>query len=122
VHRAIAYLVSLACLLLPALAAEHASRWRTVWHVSQAVLVAGNAADVASSWGKTEANPLVRTGPRFGFGSLAIKAAAVGGALAAQHYVSRKSPEYMLWFAPANFGAAAILGVVAAHNAQVPRQ
>ncbi len=53
----------------------------------------GDAADVASSWGKNEANPLVRTGQRFSYGSLAIKMGALAGGLVAQHYIVRKSPE-----------------------------
>ena len=72
--------------------------------------------------GKNEANPLVRAGQRFSYGSLAIKLGALGGGLAAQHYILRKAPEQVPLFASANLAAAAMLGVVAGRNMQVPRQ
>ena len=58
--------LTLFIVLLPpaASAADRASRWRAVWRVSQAMLAGANAADAASSWGKNEANPLVRAGQR----------------------------------------------------------
>jgi hypothetical protein len=90
--------------------------------VSQALVAGANAADATSSWGKNEANPLVRAGQRFSYGSLAIKVVAVGGGLAAQHYVLRRTPEYTPWLASANLAAAAMLGAVAGHNMQVARQ
>ncbi len=121
-RRALAFLV-LSIFLLPAVsAADRPSRWRAVWRVSQALLAGADAADAASSWGKNEANPLVRAGQRFSYGSLAIKLGALGGGLAAQHYILRKAPEQVPLFASANLAAAAMLGVVAGRNMQVPRQ
>jgi hypothetical protein len=117
------FLLFLTVLVLPAaFAADRPSRWRAVWRVSQAMLTGADAADAASSWGKTEANPLVRTGPRFSYGSLAIKVAVLSGGLAAQHYILRKVPNKTPLFASANLAAAAMLGVVAEHNMHVPRQ
>jgi len=84
------------------------------------MLVAGNAADIASSWGKYETNPLLRTGPRFGFGSMAVKLGIVAGGLAVQQYALRKSPNRIPYFASANFALAGVLGVVAFHNTGVP--
>ena len=101
-------------------AADRSSRWRAVWRVSQALLVAGNTADLASSWGKEEANPLLRTGARFSYGSLAIKVGIVTGCLAAQQYIARKSPNQVPYFASANLAVAGVLGIVAAHNTGVP--
>jgi hypothetical protein len=122
VRRALAFLV-LSIFLLPAVsAADGPSRWRAVWRLSQALLAGADAADAASSWGKNEANPLVRAGQRFSYGSLAIKLGALGGGLAAQHYILRKAPEQVPLFACANLAAAAMLGVVAGRNMQVPRQ
>ena len=121
-RRALAFLV-FSIFLLPAVsAADRPSRWRAVWRVSQALLAGADAADAASSWGKNEANPLVRAGQRFSYGSLAIKLGALGGGLAAQHYILRKAPEQVPLFASANLAAAAMLGVVAGRNMQVPRQ
>jgi hypothetical protein len=120
VQRAIAVLALSILFLSAASAADRPSRWRAVWRVSQALLVAADAADAASSWGKNEANPLVRAGQRFSYGSLAIKLGALGGGLAAQHYILRKAPEQMPLFASANLAVAAMLGVVAGRNMQVP--
>jgi hypothetical protein len=122
VQRTVAFLLLLTVLLLPATsAADRPARWRAVWRVSQALLAGADAADAASSWGKIEANPLVRAGPRFSYGSLAIKLGALSGGLAAQHYILRRAPEQTPLFASANLAAAAILGVVAGRNMQVPR-
>ena len=55
VKNSVAFLLVLMVLSLPAAsAADRSSRWRAVWRASQAMLVAGNAADIASSWGKYE--------------------------------------------------------------------
>ena len=122
-QRTAAFVLLLTVLLLPAAsAADRPSRWRVVWHVSQAMLAGADAADAASSWGKNEANPLVRAGPRFSYGSLAIKMGALTGGMVAQHYILRKAPNQTPLFASANLAAAAMLGVVAEHNMHVPRQ
>lgn len=122
-QRTLALLLLFIVFLAPAAsAAERRSRWRTVWHVSQALLAGAETADIASSWGKNEANPLVRTGQRFGYGSLAIKAGALAGCLAVQHFVLRKNPKPTPVFASANLAAAAMLSIVAVHNTGVPRQ
>ena len=102
-------------------AAEHPFRWRAVWRVSQALLVAGNAADIASSWGKDEANPLLHTGAQFSYGSMGIKLGMLTGSLVAQHFIARKSPNQIPYFAAANFAVAGVLGMVAWHNTGVPR-
>jgi len=120
VQRAIAFLVLSIFLIPTASAADRPWRWRTVWRVSQALLVGADAADAASSWGKNEANPLVRAGQRFSYGSLAIKLGALSGGLAAQHLILRKTPGLTPLFASANLAAAALLGVAAVHNMRVP--
>ena len=94
-------------------------RWRAVWRVSQVILAGADAADAASSWGKNEANPLVRAGSRFSYGSLAIKLGALGGSLTAQHFILRGNPQYTAVLASANLGAAAMLGAIAARNMRV---
>jgi len=123
VHRVSAVLLLFTVLLLPsALAADRPARWRTVWRVSQALLAGADAADAASSWGKHETNPLVRTGQSFGYGSLAIKLGALTGGVVAQHFILRKAPYQTPLFASANLAAAALLGVAAVHNMRVPAQ
>ena len=110
-------------LILPAAgAAEGHTRWRMVWRVSQVLLAGAETADIGSSWGKNEANPLVRTGQRFSYGSMAIKLGGLAGCLTAQRYLLRKNPERTPAVASANLVAAAVLGVVAAHNMRVPRE
>lgn len=121
-RRIATYLVLLLGLILPAAsAADRSSRWHTLWRVSQVMLAAGDAADATSSWGKIEANPLVRSGQRFSYGSLTIKMLALGGGLAAQRYIVRKAPSKTRLFATANLAAAGMLGIVADHNMHVPR-
>jgi hypothetical protein len=122
VQRISAFLLLFTVLLLPAAsAADRASRWHTVWRVSQAMLAGADAADAASSWGKNEANPLVRSGHTFSYGSLAIKLGAMSAGLAAQHYIVSKAPSKTPLFATTNLAAAAMLGIVAEHNMHVPR-
>lgn len=112
----------MASLLSPAAsAAEKPSRWRAVWRLSEALLAGANGADIASSWGKSEANPLIRTGPHFSYGSLAIKLGVVTGSLAAQHYLVRRSPNQTPYYASANLAVAGALSVAAAHNMGVAR-
>jgi hypothetical protein len=97
-----------------------AARWRTVWRVSQALLAGADAADAASSWGKNEANPLVRAGQRFSYGSLAIKLGALTGGVVAQHFILRKAP-YNTVVRIRESGRRRLLGVAAEHNMHVPR-
>jgi hypothetical protein len=113
-------LVFIALFPPPVSAADRSSRWRTVWRVSQALLVAGNTADIASSWGKDEANPLLRTGTQFSYGSMAIKLGMMTGCLVAQHYIARRYPNQIPYFASANLAVAGLLSIVAAHNTGVP--
>jgi hypothetical protein len=121
VKRFVALLVVSLVLFHPAAsAADRSSRWRAVWHVSQSLLVAGNTADIATSWGKYETNPLLRTGSRFSYGSMAIKLGMMMGGLTVQHYVARKFPNRIPYFASANLALTGVLGIVAAHNAGVP--
>jgi hypothetical protein len=101
-------------------AADRSSRWRAVWHIGQTLLVTGNAADIATSWGKYETNPVLRTGVRFGYGSAAIKLGVMLGGLTMQHYVARKFPNRIPYFASADLALAGVLGIVAAHNTSVP--
>jgi hypothetical protein len=121
VKRSVAFLLFLVILFLPAAsAAERQSRWRGVWRLSAALLVGANAADIASSWGKNEANPLVRTGQRFGYGSAAIKAGVLTGGLLTQYFLIRKAPRQTPYAASANLALTAVLAAVAARNMQIP--
>lgn len=111
------FLLWLSC----ASAEDRPSRWHKVWRVSQALLIGANAADIASSWGKYEANPLLRAGQRFGYGAMGIKLGVLAGTLTAQHFMARKSPRQIPFFTTANMAGTAVLSAVAARNMHVPR-
>lgn len=76
------------------------------------------AADVASSYGQREGNPLVITGSRgqFDGSSLALKAGIMGGIFAIEHIAMRKYPRARRVFTVVNFGLAGQTGFVAARN------
>lgn len=120
-YRPVAFLILVFLFLAPLSAGEKPFRWRAVWHVSEALLAGANGADIASSWGKNEANPLLRAGQRFQYGSLALKLGVVTGSLAAQHYLVRRSPHQASYYASANLAATAVLSAVAVHNMGVAR-
>lgn len=91
-----------------------------LWRASAAVLGAITVADVQSSWGRREANPLL-AGPngRFGTQGVAIKGGLVAGALVFQHFLIKKKPEAAGYAAFANFGVAAVTGAVVVRNHNV---
>jgi len=88
-----------------------------LWKTSLAVMAAASAADLISSLGKRERNPLLR-GPdgRFGSRGVAIKSALTGGALASQFFLMRRHPYAAPYAATANFGMAGMFTSVAIHN------
>jgi len=80
-------------------------------------LAAASAADVHSSWGRPEGNPLLR-GPdgRFGGRALGIKLGAAGAAGLAQWLALRRRPQWEGNVAALNFALAAWTGAVGASN------
>jgi hypothetical protein len=108
-------------ILLPALLfaveRENRPRNRRWWLASVAALVAAHASDVASSYGRQEANPLLRTGSgRFGAGSMGIKMGIVGGVVALQCLALGKAPEAHRNVAITNFAGSGAMGALAARN------
>jgi hypothetical protein len=90
---------------------------RALYGWSVATLLAANTVDMASSWKKHEANPLVASStPQFGMASVAIKSGFVGASLLMQHFTLRHRPELYKRMAWMNFIASGALGGVAAHN------
>ena len=85
-----------------------------LWNWSAVALVAANTADIHSSLGGRELNPLVRGADgRFDLGrGVALKIAAVGGSL----FVQSLFPRGKKLFAKINFGAAGVTGGVAVSN------
>jgi len=87
---------------------------QTTWKVSAAALVAGQALDTASSWGKLEANPIL--GGTFGYRAVAIKGGMTGGLLALEYRAIHKHPRAWRIAIIANYVCAGILIGVAAKN------
>jgi hypothetical protein len=87
------------------------------WKASLVALVAGSTADIHSSLGRRELNPLLAgsTG-RFSARGIAIKSAITGGAIATQWLLVRKHPEVSNYAAIANFGMAGVFAHTASRN------
>jgi len=86
-----------------------------LWSV--AILAASGAADVASSWRRPEANPVVAgPGSTFGAGSAAIKLGLVGSSFLLERLVLRHRPDLYRHVAWLNLGTAGVQGAVVRHN------
>lgn len=89
---------------------------------SKAALIAASAADIASSWGKPEANPLLRsTNGTYGARGVSIKLAFVGGAFVAQRFIAKRCHDCAAPLAITNFAAAGLIGSVAVRNSRIPK-
>ena len=99
--------------------------WRGRWWASVALVVAANFADIRSSRGLAETNPLLRNGQ----GGLdwsrgvMVKSAATGGFLLVELVLLRKMPRQKLEkpFAITNSLAAAAIAATAVRNYRIPR-
>ncbi|MGA7411189.1 MAG: hypothetical protein WBW33_11930 [Bryobacteraceae bacterium] len=92
-----------------------------VWTASIAALLGGTAMDAASSWGKAEANPILRSANgTFGLQGLMIKG-ALAGAVLAPEILMRNNEEAKKKFAIVNFIAAGVFSAVVFHNLTVPK-
>jgi hypothetical protein len=96
----------------------------TAWKISVGALVAANVADVASSWGKKELNPLLSgPGETFGARSVLIKAAIVGSVIGMEYLATRghnrKGSSRMMTIL--NFVNASGFAGLAARNFQISR-
>ena len=117
-NRATAFLL-LVFLLTPASSFGEGRR-KKLWTISAAVLGAITIADVHSSLGRTELNPMLRSSDgRFAGRGISLKAAIVGGAVTAQYFMLKKNPQAAGWAAGANFAAAAATGAVVVRNHQI---
>ncbi|MBM3761634.1 MAG: hypothetical protein FJW36_15470 [Acidobacteria bacterium] len=92
------------------------------WMWSAIALTAASFADVHSSWGKREANSLLRSNDgTFGGKGLAIKMSMVGGILLGQHVMVSKSPSIAKALTFTNYGMAGMKIGVAARNYQIEK-
>ena len=93
---------------------------RALYRWSMAVLAASGAADVASSWRRPEANPVVAgPGSTFGAGSVAIKLGLMGSSFLLERLVLRHRPDLYRRIAWMNFGIAGAQAAVVRHNIAV---
>ena len=90
---------------------------RSFYRWSVAILAASSAADVASSWRRPEANPVVAgPGSSFGAGSVAIKLGLVASSFLLERLILRNRPDLYRHVAWMNFGIAGAQGAVVGHN------
>lgn len=108
-----------------ALLLERKTPGKKLWLWSVTSLAVANTLDVQSSWGKHELNPAL-TGPAGNFGrdGLLLKAALQGGLVGLEYLITRGHPNPRIFRALSilNFGVAAGITGVAAHNYTIPRQ
>lgn len=96
------------------------SKWKKVWKWSAAALMAGNAMDVASSYGYQEANGFLRSGNgQLSQRGTAIKFGVMAGALLGQHYLMKNNPEMAKPLAITNFAVGAAYTGIAVRNWRV---
>lgn len=70
-------------------------KWMSPYRMAQFAMVGAAAADIASSWGCAEANPILRSSDgRFRAQGLAIKAGFTAGSLVATHLLKKKFPKF----------------------------
>lgn len=92
-----------------------------VWAASIAALLGGTTMDAASSWGKSETNPLLRSANgTFGMRGLMIKG-GLAGAVIAPEILMRNNEEAKKKFAIVNFIAAGVFSAVVFHNLTIPK-
>ena len=92
---------------------------KNLWRISLASLAVSNALDVQSSWGKHELNgTLASPSGNFGVQGALLKLGFQGGLVGIEYLLTRHRPSPRLYrtLAMINFGAAAGIGGVAAHN------
>jgi hypothetical protein len=98
---------------------QRSERRSRLWKVSLAVLAASTAVDAASSWGRLEANPLLRSADgRFGIQGVSIKLGVLAGVAGAQYMLLRNHPKQEKYGAFTNFAFSAAFSAAAISNYQ----
>jgi len=94
-------------------------RW---WVAGVAALAVANAVDAHSSWGRLEANPMLRSrNGTFGARAVALKGGFIAGLVAVEHLLIRRRPGIAGGCIAGNFAAAGVIGAAAAYNYRVER-
>jgi hypothetical protein len=99
-----------------------AADWKSrPFRVSQVIYIGANAADIASSRGSWEANPLLRSPDgRFGGRGIAIKSGVLAGILATQWICHRKLGHRVeLPFTATNLMHSAVMATVVRNNLRI---
>lgn len=97
-------------------------RYETVYMMSLVSLTGAAAADMSTSWGRVELNPVLTPGStqgRFGWQAAAIKLGVTATSLLIQRRMIRHRPELKKTFAVTNFITAGAMSAVAVRNASV---
>ncbi len=97
---------------------------RALWRTSVTALAVANAIDIHSSWGKRELNQTLASGTgKFGGRGAVVKSGFQAGLLGFEYLLMRHRPGGKLnkVLSIVNFGAAAVVSGVAAHNYTVTR-
>lgn len=102
---------------VPVAPAPHTSK---LWVASSILLLAATSLDAASSWGKYEENPFLRSNGRFGAQGISIKLTLAGAMFVPQLLLRRNHTATKL-FTITNLAEAGIYGGIAAHNFGIPR-
>ncbi len=89
-------------------------RW---WKTSIAALAAATTVDAHSSWGRLEANPVLRgSDGRFRAKGIAIKGLILGGVAGAQYFLLKNNSKAEKYGAITNFALSGVLAGVAVSN------
>ena len=108
--------VAIALLLSSAVFAADPDESQTYYRWSLAAVAGSQAADIASSWGGTEANPLLGAGQTFGAKQAAAKCGVIAGAQATAWWFTRRHPKARRLLANINFGVSGATTAVAIRN------
>lgn len=100
--------------------AEEYHSHNKLWRFSAAFLGAVTIADMQSSVGRQEGNPLLASqNGQFSGRGMALKGAGVGAMLGVQWLLLRRNPNAAKYAAGANFAMGALTGAVVVHNHMV---
>ncbi len=103
---------------IPATPTRHVSK---LWITSSILLLAATSLDAASSWGKYEENPFLRSNDgRFGVKGVSIKLSLAGAMLVPQILFRRNHAATKL-FTITNLAQTGMYGGIAARNFGIPR-
>lgn len=102
-------------------ASKNSGTINKIFTVSIAALLGGTVMDAASSWGKAETNPILRSANgTFAMRGLLIKG-GLAGAVIAPELLMRNNEEAKKKFAIVNFIAAGVFSAVVLHNLTIPK-